>query len=133
MEENIVSWYYNYITERHLILEANDSKVTTCVDTGFLQGGVCSAKFWIIAFDPAMDIINLNGIFGQGFADDCAALLGGTDLNDLTTRRYKQSISWLQWVGSHLLTMLKLKQINFITNKKQLQNKLKWLICKRIS
>ena len=57
-----------------MTLEANDSKVTTCVDTGFPQGEVCSAKFWIIGFDPAMDIINSNGIFGQGFADDSAAL-----------------------------------------------------------
>ena len=26
--ENIVSWHYNYITERHLTQESNDSKVT---------------------------------------------------------------------------------------------------------
>ena len=30
--------------------------------TGFPQGGVCSAKFWIIAFDLAIKIINLNGL-----------------------------------------------------------------------
>ena len=73
VEENIVPWYNNYFTERRLALEANGSKIHTCVDTGFPQGGVCSAKFWIKDFDLAIDIINSNGIFGQGFADDCAA------------------------------------------------------------
>ena len=34
------------------------------------------AKFWIIAFDPAIQIINKNGTFGQGFVDDFAALIG---------------------------------------------------------
>ena len=101
----MVSWYYNYITERHLTLEANDSKNTTCVDTGLPKRGVCSAKFWIIAFDPAMDIINSNGMFGQGFAENCAALLGGTDLNDLTTRMNEtlnKLVTWGATCGLHL-------------------------------
>ena len=44
------------------------------------------AKFWIIAFDPAIQIINEGGLFGQGFEDDCAASIGGEDLNDLTVK-----------------------------------------------
>ena len=82
----LVEWYYNYITERHLTLESDDHKIKTCVDVGFPQGGVCSAKFWIIAFDPAIDIINQDGIFCQGFADDCAAMIGGEDLAAITTK-----------------------------------------------
>ena len=46
----------------HLTLEANEYEIRTCVDVGFPQGGVCSAKFWIIAFDQAIEIINENGI-----------------------------------------------------------------------
>ena len=46
----LVVWYYKYITERHLTLESDDYEIKTCVDTRFPQGGVCSAKFWIIAF-----------------------------------------------------------------------------------
>ena len=79
-----VEWYYKYITERHLTPEANEYKIRTCVDLGFSQGGFCSAKFWIIAFDPAIEIINENGIFGQGSANDCPALIGGEDLNKMT-------------------------------------------------
>ena len=57
-----------------------------------------------LAFDPAMDIINSNGIIGQGFADDCAALLGGTDVNDLTTRMNEtlnKLVTWGATCGLH--------------------------------
>ena len=58
VDDKLVEWYYKYITERHLTLESDEYEIKTCVDTGFPQGGVCSAKFWIIAFDPAIQIIN---------------------------------------------------------------------------
>ena len=86
IDHNLVEWYYKYITERHLTLESDNYEIKTCVDIGFPQGGVCSAKFWIIAFDRAIQIINEDGIFGQGFADNCAALIGGDDLNVLTLK-----------------------------------------------
>ena len=53
---------------------------------GFPQGGVCSALFWIIAFDPAIRILNKFGINGNGFADDCAAVLGGTRFGPILAR-----------------------------------------------
>ena len=85
-DKHMVEWYYQYITERHLTLESDEYEIKTCVSVGFPQGGVCSAKFWIIAFDPAIEIINENGIFGQGFADDCAAMIGGDDLNTMVIK-----------------------------------------------
>ena len=86
VDPHLVEWYYKYITERHLTLESDEQEIKTCVDVGFPQGGVCSAKFWIIAFNPAIEIINQDGIFGQGFADDCAALIGGEDLDSMTQK-----------------------------------------------
>ena len=53
---------------------------------GFLQGGVCSAKFWIIAFDYAINIINTDLTEGQGFADDLCILTQGTDINVMQHR-----------------------------------------------
>ena len=53
---------------------------------GFPQGGVCSAKFWIIAFDYALDIINTDMTEGQGFADDLCILTKGSDLNVMQHR-----------------------------------------------
>ena len=62
----------------------------TCVDVGFPQGSVCSANFWIIAFDPAIETINENGIFGQVFDDNCTAQIGGEDLNKITIRMKRE-------------------------------------------
>ena len=59
-------------------MEAANENKTMVTNTGFPQGGVCSASFWIVAFNPAIEIINKYGVVGNGFADDCAAVIGGT-------------------------------------------------------
>ena len=46
----MVNWYFKFITHRNLHVEINGNLVTKTVCIGFPQGGVCSAKFWIIAF-----------------------------------------------------------------------------------
>ena len=48
---------------------------------GFPHGGVCSAKFWIIAFNKALEIINQFGALGIRFADDCCILLHRKNIN----------------------------------------------------
>ena len=50
---------------------------------GIPQGGVCSAKFWLIAFNNAIKIINKFNIEGNGHADDCSAVLGGKRLDHI--------------------------------------------------
>ena len=67
----MVNWYYNYITHRNINVEIQGIKVSLTTKLGFPQGGVCSAKFWIIAFNDAINIINTHGAMGHGFADDC--------------------------------------------------------------
>ena len=47
---------------------------------GFPQGDVASAKLWILAFNEAIKIINSEGVYGVGFADNCCALVGGTNI-----------------------------------------------------
>ena len=53
----VTEWYYNYITNRHLYLEINKCTSSSMVGTGFPQGGVCSVKFWIIAYNQAIKIL----------------------------------------------------------------------------
>ena len=74
---DMVKWYYSYLGRRYLEGELHGEKVHLTTSTGFPQGGVCSAKFWLIAFDEAIQIINSNGITGNGYADNCSALIGG--------------------------------------------------------
>ena len=70
INKDLVEWYYNYIIHRNIEYKDNDFEISGTIDTGFPQGGVCSAKFWIIVFDYALDIINTEFTEGQGFADD---------------------------------------------------------------
>ena len=42
-----------------------------------------SAKFWIIAFNEAVEIINEYGVMGQGFADDCGPMIGGDNTHEM--------------------------------------------------
>ena len=54
------------------------------MDFSFPQGGACSAKFRIVAFNEIIEIKNTYGLKGQGFADDCGPLIGGSDTNTIT-------------------------------------------------
>ena len=64
---------------------------------GFPQGGVCSAKFWLVAFDYAIQIINRYNIEGNGYADDCSALYGGPRLDHALKRLQKMLDDLSQW------------------------------------
>ena len=74
---DMVEWYYSYLGRRHLEIELHGDTARLTTATGFPQGGVCSAKFWLIAFDEAIRIINSGNVVGNGYADDCSALIGG--------------------------------------------------------
>ena len=76
-EEDLVVWYYNYLSRRVLHINLHGCDVAYVCGQGFPQGGVASAKFWIIAFDPAIENINRNMVVGQGYRDDLAAMYGG--------------------------------------------------------
>ena len=75
-DKQMVNWYYNYLIHRNLYFDMLGCKKCISTSIGFLQGGVNSANFWKIAFDPALDIINENNIRGNGFADDLLVLKG---------------------------------------------------------
>ena len=61
------------------------------------RGGVCSAKFWLIAFDFAIKIINTYNIEGNGYADDCSALYGGKNLELAISKLQKMLDSLTAW------------------------------------
>ena len=78
--EDLVEWYYNYLMHRNMNFELQGASKRVSNSLRFPQGGVASAKMWLIAFDKAIEIINSHGVYGVGFADDCCALVGGTNL-----------------------------------------------------
>ena len=93
----MVEWYYNYLKHRDLNFELHNHKLSKSTGTGFPQGGVCSAKFWLIAFDMVIKIINTLGIEGNGYADDCSAVFGGPRVDHLVIRMQKMLDSLIPW------------------------------------
>ena len=96
-DPSLVNWYYNYIKHRNLHISIKGCNKVLSTDTGFSQGGVCSAKFWIIAFNEAIEILNTHGVHGNGFADDCVALIGGENLDQMMSRMQKLETKLEEW------------------------------------
>ena len=67
----MVDWYYSYITHHNMYIDINGHKISCTTSLGFPQGGVCSTKFWIIALNAAISILNEHGVLGLGFVHDC--------------------------------------------------------------
>ena len=86
INKDLIEWYHNYITHRNIEFKDSDFEITGTIDIGFPQGRVCSAKFWIIAFNYALHIINTDMTEGQGFADDLCILTTGTNLTIMQQR-----------------------------------------------
>ena len=66
-----------------MILQQGPCTVSRTNSIGFPQGGVCSPKFWALAFHPAVEIINTPETKGVAFADNCAVLCGGVDPEEM--------------------------------------------------
>ena len=86
VDTDVVEWYYHYLSNRVLQLSLHGDTLKLLHFTGFPQGGAASALFWTIAFNPAIEIINIDEINGNGYADDCCALLGGSEVGPLVPR-----------------------------------------------
>jgi hypothetical protein len=54
---SFVNWYYNYITKRYIQTTLHGHTLKRITKVGFPQGGVVSADFWKIVFNPAIEII----------------------------------------------------------------------------
>ena len=86
VDEDVVEWYYHYLSNRVLQMKLHGDTLKLRHFTGFPQGGAASALFWTIAFNPAIEIINMDDINGNGYAYDCVALLGGSKVGPLVNR-----------------------------------------------
>ena len=83
---NMVEWYYELLKHRNLITTYDNFKLLLSTGLGFPQGGVCSAKFWIIAFNDAAEILNTHGVSGELFSDDGNGIIGGNDIIHMATK-----------------------------------------------
>ena len=94
---DMVGWYHNYLSHRNLYATLHQEDASCSTGVGFPQGGVCSARFWLIAFNQAIKIINNNYVEGVGYADDCCILMGGTDQIHMVTRVQRVVDKLITW------------------------------------
>ena len=94
---DMVGWYHNYLSHRNLFAELHQEEASCSTGVGFPQGGVCSARFWLIAFNRAIQIINNNFVDGVGYADDCCILMGGRDQSHMVARVQRAINKLIAW------------------------------------
>ena len=111
------------ITHRILYIEINGVKLVITTGIGFPQGGVCSAKFWVIAYDDAVDILNEHRVFGQVFADDSVAMKGGKNLHQMMSRIQKVVTALETWGEKRGLKFNATKTVVIIFTKSRLKEK----------
>ena len=95
--EDMVGWYHNYLSQRNLFANLHQEDASCSTGVGFPQGGVCSARFWLIAFNQAIRIINNSFVEGVGYADDCCILMGGTDQSHMVARVQRAINKLITW------------------------------------
>ena len=96
-EEDLVDWYYNYLARRVLQINLHGCNLFYVCGQGFPQGGVSSAKFWIITFNPVIEIINRNMAADQGYADDLAAIYGNRKPEELIPQMQEVLDELVEW------------------------------------
>ena len=95
--KDLVNWYHNYLSHRNLFAELHQEEASCSTGVGFPQGGVCSARFWLVAFNQAIKIINNRYVDGIGYADDCCILMGGTDQSHMVSKVQKAVNKLIAW------------------------------------
>ena len=91
---------------------------TITVGIGFPQGGVCSAKFWIIAFNQAIEMINNYGVTGQGFTDDCGPMTGGDNTHEMYKSMQRMLNKLYHWGEGKNLKFSPTKTVAVLFSKK---------------
>ena len=82
---------------------------------------MCSAKFWVIAYDDAVDILNEHRVFGQVFADDSIAMKGGKNLHQMMSRIQKVVAELEKWGEERGLKFNASKTVVIVFTKSRLK------------
>ena len=122
-QPDLVEWYHELLIHRNLNTTYGNFELELTTNMGFPQEGVCSAKFWIIAFDEAAKILNSHGVTGELFADDGNGLIGGKDIDYMTQRLNRVCRDLSQWGQTCGLTFNASKTVVILFSKSNIEKK----------
>ncbi|MEL6358425.1 MAG: reverse transcriptase domain-containing protein [Bacteroidota bacterium] len=121
-EKHLVRWYYHYMKSRRIHINLHGAEESYQIDTGFPQGGVASAKFWLIAFDEAIRIANKYGIVGNGFADDIGAVICGRTVKSMVNKMQRMIDELTDWGRGCGLKFCPQKSVAVLFGRKKMPN-----------
>lgn len=76
----VKKWITTMLTKRSIYTTLGEDKVWVNVDRGLPQGGGLSPNLWSLVADSLLKLLNNQGTFSQGFADDGTVVIVGTFL-----------------------------------------------------
>ena len=83
-EENIISWYRDYLCNRTCEAELGGSKIFAKLTRGCPQGGVASPVIaWCFPYDDLLESYDASGVESFGFADDGRLVITGLDFGTM--------------------------------------------------
>ena len=77
LEPTLVRWVNSMLRSRKITADLNGSTHTIIANKGCPQGGVISPLLWSLVVNELLVLLNDNGIYCQGYADDVAVILVG--------------------------------------------------------
>ena len=83
VQQRIIDWIEVLLKNRIIAAEWGQIKVRKKVTRGTPQGGVLSPLLWILAINPLLETLSLQGIDVVAYADDIMLLTSGKCLNTL--------------------------------------------------
>ena len=117
IEESLVDWYEQYISNRIARLQVQSSVVNISLSRGCPQGGCLSTLAWNLCFDDLLREFEKLGVNIVGFADDAVLLVSGTALGPLF-RRMNSAIKVLcRWAQARRLKISETKTVGMVFQK----------------
>lgn len=122
VNNTLVRWVCKMLNSRQIYTELGNSEVTVSVIKGCPQGGVLSPLLWCLVVDDLLSLLNKNGLFTVGYADDLAIIINGKHLSvlgDLLNRAISMTLSWCRNKG--LTVSLNKTTTVLFTNKRKIE------------